>query len=307
LDVLWATALESGIFTNNEAARQAWHEKIMAERQKRVEEYRSLTNGPGSLWKVWRAGLPHGAEIQKIATQRMKLWAKALDPDFAHSERVAKLALQLHDGLEVRGMTGHSSNGESAREDARASLYLGALLHDVGKARGNRGHQKRSMELIKAHGTPLGWKAENVRRAALLARFHDGALPTRSHKALRDLLSDEQKTVIRLAAILRLANALDVTHDGRVRSLKLENVALPKQSSNGFRQRPAPLGKNEALVIAAEGYSDGTATAQAVAAQRYLLETVLKRPILVKPAAAPRKNTGRKAGSALPHGAAFSR
>jgi CHAD domain-containing protein/HD superfamily phosphodiesterase len=285
LDVLWATALESGIFTNNEAARQAWHEKIMAERQKRVEEYRSLTNGPGSLWKVWRAGLPHGAEIQKIATQRMKLWAKALDPDFAHSERVAKLALQLHDGLEVRGMTGHSSNGESAREDARASLYLGALLHDVGKARGNRGHQKRSMELIKAHGTPLGWKAENVRRAALLARFHDGALPTRSHKALRDLLSDEQKTVIRLAAILRLANALDVTHDGQVRSVKLENLEVPKQRSNGFRQRPAGLGKNEALVIAAEGYTQGTATARAVAAERYLLETVLKRPILVKPTA----------------------
>jgi exopolyphosphatase/pppGpp-phosphohydrolase len=182
-------------------------------------------------------------------------------------------------------MTGHSSNGESAREDARASLYLGALLHDVGKARGNRGHQKRSMELIKAHGTPLGWKAENVRRAALLARFHDGALPTRSHKALRDLLSDEQKTVIRLAAILRLANALDVTHDGQVRSVKLENLEVPKQRTNGFRQRPAGLGKNEALVIAAEGYTQGTATARAVAAERYLLETVLKRPILVKPTA----------------------
>ena len=254
LDVLWATAVEAGIF-NNEAARQVWHEKILAERTKRVEEYRSLTNGPQSLWNMWRAGLPHGAEIQKIATERMKLWAKALDPDFAHSERVAKLALQLHDGLEACGVTRPSSNGESARADARASLYLGALLHDVGKAKGNRGHQKRSMELIKAHGTPLGWKAENIRRAALLARFHDGALPARNHKALRDLLSDEQKTVIRLSAILRLANALDVTHDGHVRSVKVENVELPKQRSNGFRYRPAGLGKNEALVIAAEGYT----------------------------------------------------
>lgn len=306
LDVLWATAVEAGIFTD-EGVRQAWHEKIMAERGKRVDEYRSLTNGPESLWKVWRAGLPHGAEIQKIATQRMKLWARALDPDFAHSERVAKLALQLHDGLEACGIIRHTSNGESARADARASLYLGALLHDVGKAKGNRGHQKRSMELIKAHGTPLGWKAENLRRAALVARFHDGALPARNHKALRDLLSDEQRMVIRLAAILRLANALDVTHDGHVRSLKLENVQLPKQRSNGFRQRPAGLGKNEALVIAAEGYSDGTATAQAVAAERYLLETVLKRPILVKTAAASRQITGRNAGPAPPHRAGLSR
>ncbi|MGZ4733101.1 MAG: CHAD domain-containing protein [Terriglobales bacterium] len=285
LDVLWATAVKAGIFSH-EAARQEWHERIMAERKKRVEEYRSLTNGPDSLWNVWRAGLPHGDEIQKIATQRMKLWAKALDPDFAHSERVAKLALQLYDGLEACGIARHSSKRESARADGRASLYLGALLHDVGKAKGNRGHQKRSMELIKAHGTPLGWKAENIRRAALLARFHDGALPVRHHKALRDLLSDEQKIVIRLVAILRLANALDVTHDGRVRSVKVENVESPKQRHNGFRHKPAGLGKNEALVIAAEGYRDGTATAQAVAAERYLLETVLKRPILVKTGAA---------------------
>ena len=293
LDVLWATAVEAGIF-NNEAARQVWHERILAERSKRVEEYRSLTNGPESLWNVWHAGLPHGAEIQKIATQRMKLWAKALDPDFAHAERVAKLALQLHDGLEACGITRPSSNGESARADARASLYLGALLHDVGKAKRVRGHQKRSMELIKAHGTPLGWKPENIRRAALLARFHDGALPARNHKALRDLLIDEQKLVIRLSAILRLANALDVTHDGHVRGVKVENVELPKQRSNGFRRRPAGLGKNEALVIAAEGYTDGTAIAQAVAAERYLLETILKRPILVKTAAAARVRTARR-------------
>jgi CHAD domain-containing protein/HD superfamily phosphodiesterase len=283
LDVLWATAVDAAIFST-EAARQVWHQRIVAERNKRVEEYRARTTGPDSLWNLWRAGLPHGHEIQKIATQRMKLWAKALDPDFAHSERVAKLALQLHDELEAYGITRHSSKGESVA-DARASLYLGALLHDVGKAKGNRGHQKRSMELIKAHVTPLGCKAENLRRAALVARFHAGALPARNHKALRDLLSDEQKMVIRLAAILRFANALDLTHDGHVRSLKLQNVELPKKRNNGFRRRPAGLGNNEALVIAAEGYSDGTATAQAVAAQRYLLETVLKRPILVKAAA----------------------
>ena len=182
-------------------------------------------------------------------------------------------------------MTRYSSN----EEDAPASLYLGALLHDVGKAKGSRGHHKRSMELIQAHGTPLGWKADNIRRAALVARFHGGALPARNHKALRDLLSDEQKIVISLAAILRLANALDVTHDGHVRSLKVQNVESTKQRSNGFRHRPTSLGKHEALVIAAEGYRDGTATARAVAAERYLLETVLKRPILVKTAAAARR------------------
>jgi hypothetical protein len=89
---------------------------------------------------------------------------------------------------------------------------------------------------------------------------------------------------------------LDVTHDGHVRSLKVANVESPKQRSNGFRHRPAGLGKREALVIAAEGYRDGTATARAVAAERYLLETVLKRPILVKPAVAAGVRTVRLSG-----------
>ena len=172
-----------------------------------------------------------------------------------------------------------------AAGDLRASLYLAALLHDVGKAKGNKGHHKESLELIKSHGTPLGWKVENMARAALVARFHAGALPTRGHKALRDLLSEEQKVIIRLSAILRLSNALDVAHDGRVRRVKIEN-AHPGHSRqrrvNGLLRSPTQMEKNEALVIAAEGYADGTPTAQSVAAERYLLETVLRRPVVVK-------------------------
>ena len=289
LDVLWGTALACHIFPD-EAPRKAWHERIADERAKRVAEYRQRTVGPGSLWDVWCAGLPQGRQIQEIATRRMKLWAKALDPDFAHSERVARLALEIYDGLVARGLfavaksrLGLSTNG--AGIEARASLYAAALLHDVGKSKGNKGHHKVSFELIKGHGTPLGWKPETTARAAIVARFHCGALPSRTHKALRDLFPDEQKIVIRLSAILRLANALDSGHDGQIRKVKIENVpAEQKRRSNGFLRKLPPLGKNEALAIAAEGYADGTPTAQAIAAERYLLETVLRRPIVVRAA-----------------------
>jgi hypothetical protein len=47
-------------------------------------------------------------------------------------------------------------------------------------------------------------------------------------------------------------------------------------------RKPAVLGKNEALVVGAEGYTSGSPTAQTVAAERYLLETVLRRPVVVK-------------------------
>jgi len=276
LDVLWATALSCHIFPDA-ASRQSWHARILQERTKRIDEYRQRTVGPDSLWNVWRAGLPQGKQVQQIATQRMKLWAKALDPDFAHSERVSRLALELYDGLLATGLLESSNNA-----NVRSSLQVAALLHDVGKSEGNKGHHKASFELIRSHSNPLGWNPEHLQRAAVVARFHAGALPTRSHKALRDLLSDEQKITIQLAAILRLANAFDTAHDGHIVRVKIDNMKLAKRRTNGFLRKPAKLAPNEALVIAAEGFVAGSPAAQAIAAERYLLETVLRRPIIVK-------------------------
>lgn len=285
LDVLWATAVSCHVF-QDEPSRKMWHARIVEERTKRIDEYRQRTVGEDSLWDVWRAGLPQGRHIQQIATQRMKLWAKVLDPDFAHAERVARLALELYDGLQSGGLLprtserSESTNGTS--EEERSSLYIAALLHDVGKSKGNKGHHKESLELIKKHGTPLGWKTERLAQAAVVARFHCGPLPTRSNKALRDLLPDEQRNIIRLAGVLRLANAFDSAHDGHIGRVKIENVDSVKRRSNGFLRKPTPLGKNEAVVISAEGYVEGSPTAQAIAAERYLLETVLHRPVIVR-------------------------
>ena len=269
LDVLWATALSCRVFPD-EGARRRWHVRILDERKKRIEGYRQKMTGPDSLWQLWRAELPQGKQIQGMATHRMKLWAKALDPDFAHSERVARLALELFDGLNSVGLLG-SPNGVGDHVDARGILLMAALLHDVGKSKGKKGHQKASLELIKAHGAPLGWKTEDMQRAAIVARFHSGALPTRSHKTLRDLLPNEQKITIQLAAILRLANALDASHDGHIRRV---------QVARGSSSRMAPP---NCVTVEAEGYSARSDTARAVAAERYLLETLLRRPILIRP------------------------
>lgn len=294
LDVLWATALSCRVF-GDDASRKRWHGRILEERSKRIEEYRGKSSGSDSLWNQWRAGLPQGKEIQEIATRRLKLWAKALDPDFAHSERVARLALELYDGVSslglFRGHEGVEQNGSG--NEARAGLYLAALLHDVGMSKGKKGHHKESLELIKKHGIPLGWKAEDMTRAGLVARFHCGALPMRSHKALRDLLADEQKTIVRLSAILRLANALDAEHNGQIRKVQIENGIGTVRRADGFLRKPPALAKNEPLLVAAEGYVDGTATAQAVAADRYLLETVLRRPVMVKAARGPGPSISR--------------
>jgi len=284
LDVLWAAAQSQHVFADD-GSRERWHERITQERTRRIDEYRQKTVGPDSLWNLWRAALPQGTQIQEFATRRLKLWAKALDPDFSHSERVARLSLQLYDGLMRAGLFKDVLPENGKGESLRATLYAAALLHDVGKSEGDKGHHKQSQELIKKHGTPLGWNEADMRRASLVARFHAGALPLRNHKVLRDLLPEDQRAVIRLSAVLRLANAFDSAHDGRIRRIKLENVPPPPRRANGFLRKAAPLARNESLIIEAEGYSEGSSTAQAVAAERYLLESVLRRPVMVRPTA----------------------
>lgn len=121
-----------------------------------------------------------------------------------------------------------------------------------------------------------------MRRAALVARFHCGALPMRSHKALRDLLPAEQTIAIQLAAVLRLANAFDAEHDGNIHRVEIANLIGTNRRVNGFLRKPAGLARDEALVIAAEGYLPSSSTAQKIAAERFLLETILRRPVIVK-------------------------
>jgi CHAD domain-containing protein len=271
LDVLWSTAVSCHVFPDADS-QNGWHAQILSERGQRIEGYRSKMVGDKSLWQVWRAALPQGRQIQALATRRMKIWANGLDPDFPHSERVASLALQLYDGLLATGWQ-PAVDGSSAR----SSLLAAALLHDVGKSKGEKGHHKASFDMIRAHGNPLGWKPADLQRAAIVARFHRGTLPTRKHKTLRDLLPDEQKATIQLSAILRLANALDAAHDGQIRRIQVEGV---ESGSNS----------HESLAISAEGYSPLGPSAQTIAAERHLLETILHRPVIIR----AMKNTGHR-------------
>src|SRR5258708_5303264 len=160
LDVLWATALSCHVFPNDDARRR-WHARIVEERNKRINAYREKMVGPESLWQTWRTGLPQGKQIHELATRRLKLWAKVLDPDFAHSERICRFALTLYDSLNAAVLL-RAPDGINARD----SLLAAALLHDVGKSEGNKGHHKASLKLIKAHETLLGWKQEDLQRAA---------------------------------------------------------------------------------------------------------------------------------------------
>ena len=257
LDVLWATASQVNAFAGPES-RPRWHGIILEAREKRISRYRERMVGPDSLWQVWRAELPQGDQVRAAATLRLKLWASFLDPDFAHSEHVSLLAGQLFDGLQKLGLT-----PSDLAPNARSILLAAALLHDVGRARHEKGHHKTSYRLVRRIPVPLGWQTSELQLAATVARFHRGALPQASQKTVRGL-APEQKALVRyLSGILRLANALDLNRNGQAKRLLLEE------------------GKGT-LLIAATGYSPWARSAEEVASARHLLEVVLRRPILVR-------------------------
>lgn len=268
LDVLWATAIEVNAFASPES-RVSWQAIIHEAREQRIARYRELMVGPESLWSVWRAELPQGQQVQAAAMARLKLWASALDPDFAHSQRVAELARQVFDGMASLGLAPSSPN-----QDLRAILWAAALLHDVGRSKHKKGHHKVSYRMIGRLSPPLGLSASDIRLVAAVARFHRGALPQSRHPALREFAPDQKKIVVHLAAILRLANALDAESGGEIPQLRMEQM-------------------DGRLVVSAVGYAPWTRAAEGIAGASYLLELVLRKPIVMSALKASPNGTGR--------------
>jgi exopolyphosphatase/guanosine-5'-triphosphate,3'-diphosphate pyrophosphatase len=275
LDVLWATGVEIQAFPNAES-RNRWREKLNAERGKRIARYREKMVGRESLWRVWRAELPSGPQLRAAAMSRLRTWAGYLDPDFQHSQRVAQLALVLYDGLKDAGLLPASVSAKSVTKnsppanlehDWRTVLQAASFMHDVGKAKGARSHQKNSYRMIREMARPLGWSARELELAAVVARYHRGALPRSGGKTMQLLQLGERPIAMELAGVLRLANALDSRpgRDGSENAPRLE-VSLQDRS----------------VVVRVAGYSALDRSAESVAAARHLLETVLRRPVLVR-------------------------
>jgi exopolyphosphatase/guanosine-5'-triphosphate,3'-diphosphate pyrophosphatase len=130
--------------------------------------------------------------------------------DQAHGELVSKLAAQLFDDLQ-------SVHGFGERD--RLLLRAAAVLHDVGDFVRYDGHHKHSYYLI-LHADIMGLTPDERAIVANVARYHRKSSPDPSHPNFRDLDKDARGKVRGLAAILRVADALDREHLGKVASAR---------------------------------------------------------------------------------------
>jgi exopolyphosphatase/guanosine-5'-triphosphate,3'-diphosphate pyrophosphatase len=132
--------------------------------------------------------------------------------DARHAAQVTELALSLFDLLKAE---------HDCTERHRLLLEMAALLHDIGVFVNTRGHHKHSMYLIR-NTEFIGLSVEETNLIALVARYHRKATPQMSHPEYAVLSHEDRLIVCKLAALLRVADALDRVHDQSLGRLRFE-------------------------------------------------------------------------------------
>jgi exopolyphosphatase/guanosine-5'-triphosphate,3'-diphosphate pyrophosphatase len=172
------------------------------------------------LLRTMAAALYPQPESKAAAPDRLRAvreFARTCTYEERHCEHVARLAGQMLDQLARLLPDGPA--GWASRE-SRELLEAAALVHDVGYLINYDKHHQHSYHLI-AHSDLPGFTYRETELLANLARYHCGAEPKRGHAHFGKLPKADRKLVRRLAAILRIAEALDRSHAQTVRNVTI--------------------------------------------------------------------------------------
>ena len=145
-------------------------------------------------------------QLSEPTAEELRLSGGLLVEDWPHARQVARLSAQLFEATEPL----HKLDGEALRLLDRA-----ALLHNTGMLIEARRHHKHSYRLIRDTTLP-DFNDEERYEIATIARYHRRALPGMAHEEYAMLSRAARKRVSALAALLRIADGLDYSHDGRV-------------------------------------------------------------------------------------------
>jgi exopolyphosphatase/guanosine-5'-triphosphate,3'-diphosphate pyrophosphatase len=151
-------------------------------------------------------------EMEEGVLQSARAIGERYHYDAAHSQHVAELALTLFDALA-------SEHRLSSRH--RLLLRVAALLHEVGNFVSSRSHHKHSYYLV-ANSEIFGLRREELAVVAHVARYHRRSAPKPTHVDYMGLPRETRMVVNKLAAILRVADALEKTHTQHICDIGVE-------------------------------------------------------------------------------------
>jgi exopolyphosphatase/guanosine-5'-triphosphate,3'-diphosphate pyrophosphatase len=157
------------------------------------------------FFHVWDAA----GEAERVLDACVRL-GRRYQFDEAHARQVTKFVAQLFDDLQAVHAFG-------VRD--RMLLRAAAMLHDIGDFIHYSGHHKHSYYLIQ-HADIMGVTPDERAVVANIARYHRKGPPDPTHPNFRDLSKEARGKVRGLAAILRIADALDREHQQKIESVR---------------------------------------------------------------------------------------
>lgn len=136
------------------------------------------------------------------------LLARRYRADPAHSEHIVKLSMSLFDQLRsLHGLNRHD----------RMLLRVAGILHEIGGYISPKNHHRHSQYLI-LNSELFGLSRRDVEIVGLLARYHRHGPPTTADNSYAELDLPNRLRVQKLAALLRVAEAMERAHAHRISS-----------------------------------------------------------------------------------------
>ena len=173
--------------------------------------------------------------------------------DETHARNVAELSRMLFEQL---------TDEHELESRHEVLLFVAGLLHEIGLAINVRSNHKHALYLIR-NSEMFGLSREEMLVVGLIVRYHRRAYPQPSHEGFATLPRAQRVMVAKLAAILRLAIALDDRRSGRIRSIDVQRD-----------------GKN--LLITAPGIDDISIEQVAMRANAGLFRDVFGLPVVLR-------------------------
>lgn len=134
--------------------------------------------------------------------------------DEKHGRLTAKLAARLFD---------QSKSLHHLNDEYLLPLEIAALLHDIGHFINAVDHEKHGFYLLTANHL-IGLTARQQTIVANLVRYHRKQRPSTDDGNFKFMPQQDRSIVNKLTALLRLADAIDVSHDNLVTDVKLHET-----------------------------------------------------------------------------------
>ncbi|QDU87529.1 Exopolyphosphatase [Pirellulimonas nuda] len=185
-------------------------ERIMSHLKVNTVQVHTRGVRDGVLLTMVRDGRSQGKPVPPEARRdAVELFAKSCGVDLTHARQVARIAARLLEQLaEPLGLDPAD----------RELMETAAILSNVGYLINFDKHHKHSYQLI-LNSELSGFERRELQLVANIARYHRGSHPKKKHEGYAELGEEDRERVAQLAAILRLALALDRTHQQQVADL----------------------------------------------------------------------------------------